>query len=74
MGGQDDGVDITQRTVYVFTPSTNSWVKLPSGDLPAERSATTAVQLSNNRVMVIGGGDKEKKDTSTCFIGSVVLQ
>ena len=59
VGGRDG--ETRQRTVYVFTPSTNSWVKLPSGDLPAERSGTTAVQLSNNRVMVIGGKDKEEE-------------
>ena len=72
VGGDDDN-EQTQSTVHVFVPSTNSWVKLPSGDLPAERTATTTVLLSNNRVMVMGGEDNDEKVTSTCYIGSVVV-
>ena len=70
VGGRDASNTI-QSTVHVFIPSTNSWVKLPSRDLPANCSAATA-QLSNNRVMVMGGMDKEGKETDTCYICSVV--
>ena len=48
-------------------------MKLPSGDLPVKSYSTTAVQLSNNRVMVMGGLDNNDRDTSTCYIGSVVV-
>ena len=72
MGG-DDNDDKTQQTVHVFIPSTHSWVKLLSGDLPVERYESTAVQLSNNRVMVMGGADNDGKDTSTCYISSTVI-
>ena len=70
MGGTD-GSRI-QSTVHVFIPSINSWVKLV--DLPVERYKTAVVQLSDNRVMVMGGKDKDNKNTSTCYIGSVVVK
>ena len=72
VGGHEENGPV-QSSVYMFVPLTNSWVKLPSGDLPAERYSTTTVQLSNNRVMVMGGVDKDHKGTSTCYIGSVVV-
>ena len=72
VGGDDDD-EHTQSTVHLLQPSTNSWVKLPSGDLPAERYSATAAQLCNNRVMVMGGADKENEDTSTCYICSVTV-
>ena len=72
VGGHEENGQV-QLSVYMFVPPTNSWVKLPSGDLPVERLVTTAVQLSNNRVMVMGGRDNNYKDTSTCYIGSVVV-
>ena len=73
VGGWDDASRASQSTVHVFIRSTNSWVKLPSGDLPVENCVAAMVQLSNNRVMVMGGKDKEHKDTNTCYIGSVVI-
>ena len=72
VGGHEEN-DQVQSSVYMFVPSTNSWVKLPSGDLPVERYGTTTVQLLNNRVMVMGGVDKDHEDTFTCYIGSVVV-
>ena len=62
-----------QPAVGVFTPFTDKWVRIQSGDLPAARYLATAVQLPNNRVMVVGGMDKEKNDTSTNFIGSLAI-
>ena len=61
-----------QSAVRVFTPFTNKWVRIQSGDLPAARYGGTAVQLPNNRVMVVGGADKDNK-TSTNFIGSLAI-
>ena len=72
VGGNEEK-RLVQSSVYMFVPPTNSWVKLPSGDLPVERYSTTTVQLSNNRVMVMGGVDKDHKGTSTCYVGSVVV-
>ena len=73
VGGSNDKNQV-QSSVHLFIPSTNSWVKLPSGDKPVEKCRlTTANLLSNNRVMVIGGKDNRGRDTSTCYIGSVVI-
>ena len=72
VGGDEENGPV-QSSVYMFVPPINSWVKLPSGDLPVERYSTTNVQLSNNRVMVMGGLDKDDKDTSTCYIGSILI-
>ena len=71
VGGTDDNGTV-QPAVYVFTPFTNKWVRIQSGDLPAARYVATAVQLPNNRVMVVGGEDKDNK-TSTNFIGSLAI-
>ena len=73
VGGENEENNPVQSSVYMFVPPTNSWVKLPSGDLPVERCSTITVQLSNNRVMVMGGVDNDGRDTSTCYIGSVVV-
>ena len=72
VGGKEENGPV-QSSVYMFVPPTNSWVKLSSGDLPVKRYSTTTVQLSNNRVMVMGGLDNNDRDTSTCYIGSVVV-
>ena len=71
VGGVDDK-NRAQSTTYVYVPLANSWVKISAGDLPAERYDSVAVQLSSNRLLIIGGVNKERKDTSTCFIGSIV--
>ena len=72
VGGTDDN-DTAQLAVHVFTTFTNKWVRIQSGDLPAARYVATAVQLPNNRVMVVGGRDKDRNETSTNFIGSLAI-
>ena len=72
VGGGIESASV-QSSVYVFIPSANSWVKLSSGDLPVKRAATAAVHLTSNAVMIMGGLDKDNKDRSTCYIGSVVV-
>ena len=73
VGGWNTVSGARQSTVHVLIPTIFSWVKLPSGDLPAENCSATAVRLPNNRVMVMGGRDKEDKDTNTCYIGSLYI-
>ena len=68
VGGTDG---MAQAAVHVFTPFTNKWVRIQSGDLPAARYGATTVQLPNNRVMVVGGNVNIK--TSTNFIGSLAI-
>ena len=62
-----------QPAVYVFTQFPDKWVKIQSGDLPAARYLATAVQLPNNRVMIVGGRDNDDNKTSTNFIGSLAI-
>ena len=71
--GRDVAHRASQSTVHVFVSSTNSWVKPPSGDLPTENYFSAVVQLFDNRVMVMGGRDKENKETNTCYIGYLYI-
>ena len=54
IGGDDSsngGVDMNE--VYMYSPSTNSWVYI--SDLPAPRSETAAAVLSSTEILVMGG-------------------
>ena len=59
--------------VYAFFPFTNSWVRLVDGDLPEPCTLCTAVQLSSNTMIVIGGVNSQDKHTKTVFIGSITV-
>ena len=60
--------------VHVFLPLTNSWVRVTTGDLPELRCGCTAVQLSSNQLLVVGGSDDRKmKDTKTVFLGCFTI-
>jgi len=57
MGGRDSSIRLTTSAIHVFFPFTNSWVRVTSGNLPEPRYSFTAVQLSVNTMIVIGGRD-----------------
>ena len=59
----------TSPELHAFFPLTNSWVRMADSDLPQPRDICTAVQLSSNAVIMIGGGDTKYKRTKTVFIG-----
>jgi len=59
--------------INIFLPLTNSWVRIVTGDLPQPQYSCTAVQLSSNTMIVIGGEGKQKKLTKTVFIGTVTV-
>ena len=63
----------SSSSVHIFLPLTNSWVRVTTGDLPEPRYACTAVQLSSNRLLVVGGEDDQDKRTKTIFLGSITL-
>jgi N-acetylneuraminic acid mutarotase len=44
-----------KKEVYMYSPSTNSWIYI--SDLPAPRSTTAAAVLSSTEILVIGGFD-----------------
>ena len=71
VGGRDSVT--TTSAVHVFIPFTNSWVSVMDGDLPQPRHACTAVQLSTNTMIVIGGKDNQNKLTKTVFIGTITV-
>ena len=55
--------------LHVFCPLANSWVRMADSDLPQPCSNCTAVQLSSNTMMVIGGLNNKDEPTKTVFIG-----
>lgn len=59
------------RTIYAYSPSSNSWVYV--GDLPLEICHGTAVSLPNNEFYVMGGWVQPGKFKRSCkvFKGSV---
>ena len=63
----------SSRALYVFFPLTNSWVRVTTGDLPEPCYACTAVQLSSNQLLVVGGCDNQDKCTKTVFLGSITI-
>ena len=72
VGGWDDNTPASPA-VYLFLPVTNSWVRATTGDLPEPRYNCTAVQLSSNRLLVVGGKDNQEKRTKTAFLGSITI-
>ena len=73
VGGYNDNTPASPA-VYIFFPLTNSWVRVTTGGLPEPRYACTAVQLSSNQPLVLGGKDDQDKYTKTVFLGSITLQ
>ena len=68
-----DNKSCTYPAVHVFFPLTNSWVRVTNGDLPEPCHACTAVHLSSNRVLVVGGHDNQHKGIKKIFLGSVTV-
>ena len=71
VGGR--GNKTTFPAVNIFIPLTNSWVRITTGDLSEPRASCTAVQLSSNTMIVIGGEDNQDKRTKTVFIGTITV-
>ena len=69
MGGRDN--ETVFPDVNVFFPLTDSWVRITTGDLPEPRDCCTAVQLSSNTVIVIGGREKMMERTKIVLMGTV---
>ena len=52
-GSGTSGGGATKKEVYMYSPSTNSWIYI--SDQPAPRSDSAVAVLSSTRVLVIGG-------------------
>ena len=72
VGGKNNETPAS-RAVHIFLPVTNSWVGVPTGDLPEPCCACTAVQLSSNQMLVVGGWNSQDKYTNTVFQGSITI-
>ena len=57
-----------KKEVYMYSPSTNSWIYI--SHLPAPRSFTAVAVLSSTRVLVIGGWN-ERERVNTVYRGTL---
>ena len=57
-----------KKEVYMYSPSTNSWIYI--SDLPTPRSDTAVAVLSSTRVLVIGGRN-EGETVNTVYQGTL---
>ena len=69
IGGEDDS-DSSSSAVHMYSPSTNSWVRISSGDLPVPRWMAAATQLEGGEVIFVGGDIKPVSPTKTVFVVS----
>ena len=58
----------SMKEVYMYSPSTNSWIYI--SDLPAPRSLAAVAVLSSTRVLVIGGVNKRER-VNTVYQGTL---
>ena len=68
--GGKDGSNSSSSAVHMYSPSTNSWVRISSGDLPVPRYSAAATQLEGGEVIFVGGYIKLNIPTKTVFIVS----
>ena len=71
IGGKETaGGGADKKEVYMFSPSTNSWIYI--SDLPKPRSFTSVAVLSSTNTIVIGGRCGGK--VSTAYKGTLQLK
>ena len=72
IGGMDDN-NSSSSAVCMYSPSTNSWVKISGGELPVPRDSAAATQLEGGEVIFVGGEiNLTSPPTKTVFIVSIV--
>ena len=59
-----------KKEVYMYSPSTNSWLYI--SDLPAPRSGIAVAVLSSTEVLVIGGRAEDKR-VNTVYMGTLTF-
>ena len=69
IGGMNDSGS-PSSAVHMYSPSTNSWVRISSGDLPVPRRKGAATQLEGREVIFVGG-EQDSLPTKTVFIVTV---
>ena len=73
VGGTDDDEEAV-ATVHIYSSITSSWIRVQSGDLPEPTDRCTAIELSGNRLLVIGGFNKNNERLDTVYLGSVTIE
>ena len=76
LGGDNKDGDPVGK-VYVYVQKTNSWTELHQGALPEARAGSSAAQLPDGRVIVVGGNGPDthsQHHTATVFIGTLSSQ
>ena len=72
LGGDDINEGDTVNNVHAFAPKTNSWTELKYGALPEALGGSSAAQLMDNRVVIVGGSGQDDENTASVFIGAIV--
>ena len=67
-GKETSGGRAAKKEVYMYSPSTNSWIYI--SDLPAPRVGTAVAVLSSTRVLVIGGWNGYER-VNTVYMGTL---
>ena len=71
VGGAESSIgEADKKAVYMYSPSTNSWIYI--SDLPAPRSRTTVAGLSSTEILVIGGVEDGER-VKTVYKGSLQI-
>ena len=73
IGGRDSS-NSSSSAVHMYSPSTNSWVRISSGDLPVPRYSAAATQLEGGEVIFVGGKINKQNLTKTVYIGTTIKQ
>ncbi len=72
IGGRLPGSADGSTLVYLYSPSTNSWVQVSNADIPEPRYYATATQLANGDIILVGGRDARFGELcNTVFVGSI---
>ena len=69
IGGMDYS-ESPSSAVHMYSPSTKSWVRISSGDLPVPRFFAATTQLEGGEAIFVGGDIKMYSPTKTVFIVS----
>ena len=70
-GGENSIGEADKKEVFMYSPSTNSWIYI--SDLPAPRSRTTMIELSSTEILVIGGVDNGER-VNTVYKGTLQIK
>ena len=71
-GHESSNGGANKKEIYMYSPSTNSWIYV--NDLPAPRSRAAVVTLSSTEILVIGGRDDDGGRVNTVYKGTLHLK